>query len=778
MQDYIIENGCLTMYEARGWIVRVPKEVTEIGANVFREAAILGLSLPDGLQRIGDSAFAQVRSLDRMRVPDSVREIAPFAFSRSSLREITLPRGLREIPDGMCCGCPELTEIVIPEGVESIGVRAFAMCPKLRTVRLPKSLRRIARDAFSGCPLLAEIEIPSGVTAIERNTFGGCGALQTIVIPDTVSCVDPHAFDGCGALQGFAVDADNPCYCSDEAGALIRRDGTLLRYPYAGPQAYTAPDFVKAVAEDAFSGCKTLCSVVFPDYTVVTIGDGAFSNCKRLQRARFGKGLRQIGAAAFAFSTRLQEVRFDGGVRELPDSLFSGCSALHDVTLPYDLLRMGECVFEGCRSIEQIELPEKLNTIGEQCFYGCTKLTAFVVPLHVKELPDSVFYGCRSLETIRLPSGLEAIREGAFGRCSALRTVRFAGSRETRQKMDVRESWNKRLLDAEWTYELDEINAAYARFREQREWNEPHMAVPPQGCGRTREEIFHDAILGLVVGDAVGVPYESAWRDSYTAADMVAVGQGASTCHHGPIPCGSWSDDSCMTFATVDHLRSCDVSDTEDLMRRFCAWFEADAYTPKGQKRFGEGRTTTRALQTFRSGTPADACGLAEETALGNGSLMRILPLAFFGHSPQQVAQISAVTHAHPLAVMACVCYIEVAEKLIEGKDKADAVREIRWPDCGAFARMATIETCSRDEIKSSCHVIETLEAALWCLLTTQNYRDCILTAVNLGRDTDTVAAVAGGLAGICYAGEKGIPAQWIEKLQPGYEDYIRPEKN
>ena len=69
--------------------------------------------------------------------------------------------------------------------------------------------------------------------------------------------------------------------------------------------------------------------------------------------------------------------------------------------------------------------------------------------------------------------------------------------------------------------------------------------------------------------------------------------------------------------------------------------------------------------------------------------------------------------------------------------------------------------------------MIETLEAALWCFLTTENYRDCIIKAVNLGRDTDTVAAVAGGLAGMYYQGEKGIPAEWIRNLQPGYEKYL-----
>lgn len=315
------------------------------------------------------------------------------------------------------------------------------------------------------------------------------------------------------------------------------------------------------------------------------------------------------------------------------------------------------------------------------------------------------------------------------------------------------------------------IQEVFELFMRSRQDSVPHCVTP------ARDGMYRDAILGVVVGDAVGVPFESGWRDTYTATDMTDVAHGASTCHKEPLPIGTWSDDSCLTFATIDHLRKHRTTDTEDLMLRFCAWYYGNSYTPQGQKRFGEGKTTVRALEAFKSGMPADRCGSADDTATRNGSLMRILPLAFYPHSADEIAKISAVTHAHPLAIMACICYVEIAENLIGGKEKLAAVREIRWPQCEAFSRMAAISEYTRDEIRSSANVIETLEAALWCFLTTDNYRDCILTAVNLGRDTDTVAAIAGGLAGMYYQGDNGIPTQWIENLQPGYEEYIRFEE-
>ena len=308
---------------------------------------------------------------------------------------------------------------------------------------------------------------------------------------------------------------------------------------------------------------------------------------------------------------------------------------------------------------------------------------------------------------------------------------------------------------------------AYEAFMRSRAESEPHC-VPPR-----RREMFRNAMLGVITADAVGVPFECGWRDQYTVADMVGFVPGMPGYHAAAIPVGSWSDDSALTLATLDSFRACGTWNREDLLRRFCAWFYDDAYVPRGQKRFGEGKITVRAFEAFRAGTPADECGVTDETAQGNGSLMRILPLAFYPHTAADVARVSALTHANPLCRMACVCYVEIAERLMAGMDKREAVRAQDWPQDERFARMTRLEALPRDEIKSSGYVIDTLEAALWCLLTTDSYRDCVLKAVNLGRDTDTVAAVAGGLAGIVYEGEAGVPAQWVQALQPGYEAYI-----
>ena len=149
---------------------------------------------------------------------------------------------------------------------------------------------------------------------------------------------------------------------------------------------------------------------------------------------------------------------------------------------------------------------------------------------------------------------------------------------------------------------------------------------------------------------------------------------------------------------------------------------------------------------------------------------MRILPVVFVSHSDVDVVKVAKLTHAHYISNSACCAYIEIAEKLLSGKGKREIMQTIKDRDDIMpieFSRLTNLENLSRDEIKSSGYVVDTLEAALWCILKTDNYRDCVLTAVNLGEDTDTTAAVAGGLAGIMYGcgGTRGIPDEWIKKI-------------
>lgn len=271
---------------------------------------------------------------------------------------------------------------------------------------------------------------------------------------------------------------------------------------------------------------------------------------------------------------------------------------------------------------------------------------------------------------------------------------------------------------------------------------------------------FYDGIMGLVVGDALGVPFEFKQRDTFKATDMIGYGT-----YYQPV--GTWSDDSSMTLATVESLARLGMVDLNDIMRNFYNWLQFGEFTPYGQT-FDVGNTTKAAIYRYEyCGDPAN-CGGKTMMDNGNGSLMRILPLAFTTYNSKVIESISALTHAHSISKQACDLYIYFARDLISGLDKETAAKILGasgLPD--GFERIRYISELNRNEIKSTGYVVDSLEAALWCFLTTDNYRDCVLKAVNLGADTDTIAAIAGGLAGIYYGvgGEKGIPKEWINQI-------------
>ena len=270
----------------------------------------------------------------------------------------------------------------------------------------------------------------------------------------------------------------------------------------------------------------------------------------------------------------------------------------------------------------------------------------------------------------------------------------------------------------------------------------------------------YDAVMGLVVGDALGVPVEFKQRDTFTVTDMIGYG----TYNQPP---GTWSDDSSLTLATMASIADNGGRiDLDDIMRNFAvAWYYKGAFTPYG-KVFDIGGTTEKALNRFQSGIEPLKCGLNHHKHNGNGSLMRILPLALIPSSMKDIEDVSSLTHSHEISKRACRLYVGTAEQLLKGADIRYCTHYSGiWVK--EFSRIPEIYKLNRDEIRSTGYVVDTLEAALWCVYHTKSYRECVLTAVNLGGDTDTIAAVAGGLAGIIYGcgGESGIPDKWIAQI-------------
>ncbi|MDB2496370.1 ADP-ribosylglycohydrolase family protein [Verrucomicrobiales bacterium] len=292
---------------------------------------------------------------------------------------------------------------------------------------------------------------------------------------------------------------------------------------------------------------------------------------------------------------------------------------------------------------------------------------------------------------------------------------------------------------------------------------------------RSRKNQIRGALLGATVGDALGVPVEFAGRparEKDPVTDMREFGT-----HNQPA--GTWSDDTSMILATMAGLVSADTWSPEAVMEEFSLWLKTAKHTPHGTV-FDIGNATREAIHRFQDGTGPLQCGGTSDWSNGNGSLMRILPVALAyaddADLVEKASQMSALTHAHERSRMSCAFHCLVVSELLHGELLSNAtafaweVMDHRWDfssnERSTFDRWHPDRLFAREEteIGSSGHVIDTLEAALWVNARHNNYADAVLHAVNLGDDTDTTGCVAGGLAGLIH-GQRKIPTEWQETL-------------
>ena len=289
------------------------------------------------------------------------------------------------------------------------------------------------------------------------------------------------------------------------------------------------------------------------------------------------------------------------------------------------------------------------------------------------------------------------------------------------------------------------------------------------------------SLFGVAIGDALGVPVEFVSRQKLRVkpiTDMIGYGT-----HNMPI--GTWSDDTSMTLCLADAMCKENFS-PEAVAENFLEWLYRNKWTAiPAAGVFDCGMTTENAMENLKNGYNAINAGGIDEGTNGNGSLMRILPLVFhIMDNPIEerfeiTKQISSITHGHIRSVIACFYYLEFARKIIYGINKFKAYYELQT-EIPIFLKQIKINeveinifdnllkediyTFPVSKIFSSGYVKHTLEASIYCLLTTASYSDCVLKAVNLGEDTDTTGAVAGGLAGLLY-GIDSIPEKWKNVL-------------
>lgn len=300
-----------------------------------------------------------------------------------------------------------------------------------------------------------------------------------------------------------------------------------------------------------------------------------------------------------------------------------------------------------------------------------------------------------------------------------------------------------------------------------------------------KRNFSRDILLGVAIGDALGVPVEFKSREYLTekpVKEMLAYGTYNQ-------PAGTWSDDSSLTFCLADSL--IEIYDLFDIADKFVRWKNHAIWTPYNEV-FDIGITTSIAIdkleKILKNKNYEELCKLRNETdekTNGNGSLMRILPLiAYIKDKPikeqfEIIWNVSALTHYHIRSAIACLIYLKFAEYLIKEECKELAYENMQkdikqffkdYPisekEQNIFSRITDnrIETYEENTINSSGYVLDSLEASFWCIMKYDFFHETILAAVNLGHDTDTTAAITGGLAGLIYS-HRDIPTVWLNKI-------------
>lgn len=293
------------------------------------------------------------------------------------------------------------------------------------------------------------------------------------------------------------------------------------------------------------------------------------------------------------------------------------------------------------------------------------------------------------------------------------------------------------------------------------------------------ENIVKAGIFGVCIGDALGVPVEFKKREDLKKSPVMGYLEYMSWNQ----PKGTWSDDSSLTLCLAEVLTK--GYDLEKIGESFVKWNKYGHWTAHGRL-FDIGGTTRHSIARLIKGESAKFSGNIFEEDNGNGSLMRILPLAFYLKDEENieklyqiVKEVSSITHGHFRSVFACFIYVIFAIELIKQRDKKEAYHHVQkfvleyaefqgfnLNEIKLFERILKndISKYSVDEIRSSGYVLHSLEASLWCFLNSESYSEAVLKAVNLGEDTDTTGAITGGIAGIYY-GFENIPEEWIAEL-------------
>lgn len=277
-----------------------------------------------------------------------------------------------EIGDYAFTDCKNMYSVTIPASVEVIGYRAFAGCTRLSKIEIPNSVKTIGWESFQGCTKISNLEIPNSVCEILNGAFANCTGIKTMNIGKSVEKIGSGIFEGCTALESIVVDSENSNFDSREE--------------------------CNAIIETSTNKLITSCKNTFIPYSVISIGDNAFSGLKDLTSIVIPNSVKYIGSNAFEDCTELSFIEIPNSVVQIEQYAFSNCDKLRSIEIPNSTI--GEHAFQACDNLEEVIIGDSVTTIGNYAFTICENLKLLILGKSLKRVGEGAFFRCGDLRMI------------------------------------------------------------------------------------------------------------------------------------------------------------------------------------------------------------------------------------------------------------------------------------------------------------------------------------------------------------------------------------------
>ena len=393
-------------------------------------------AIPQGIEMIGDLAFANCTSLTSISIPNSVTNIGGVAFQHCySLTNISIPNSVTSIGIAAFQHCYSLTNISIPNSVTSIGGAAFYACSSLTSISIPNSVTSIGTEAFDECPNLT--------LTVGRNSYAEQYAKENNIpytVQDTTENNASYALPDDSDDWKYRILADvQEIITSGDWSYRVLADGTaqITGYSILGATSIQIPDTLDSREVTDVSGRSFIrlnensTFIVSSDHpTLAGIGGVLFSKPdKRLiaypssresSTYAIPQGIETIGEFAFSDCTSLTNITIPNSVTSIGNSAFYDCSSLTSISIPESVTSIETWAFRGCSSLTSISIPNSVTSIRPGAFFNCSSLISIPIPNSVTSIGDNALARCSSLTSISIPDSVTSISDGAFNNCPNL----------------------------------------------------------------------------------------------------------------------------------------------------------------------------------------------------------------------------------------------------------------------------------------------------------------------------------------------------------------------